>query len=697
MRNSKHRHPLVQQLASIVLLVSVTATTLGQEQDKAKNPSPPNPFPDRPAAPSLDGGVEWLNCGGPIGLPDLRGKVVLLDFWTYCCINCIHVLPDLKKLEEKYARELVVIGVHSPKFENEKDSEAIRQAIMRYEIAHPVVNDANMTIWRKFNVRAWPTLVLIDPQGNYCGYVSGEGNFEVLDTKISELIAFHESKGTLDRTAVNFALERDSADTTPLRYPGKILADEANDRLFISDSNHNRIVITKLDGTLIEIIGSGAIGRRDGTFATAEFDHPHGMALDGQTLYVADTENHLIRSVDLTAKTVSTLAGTGVQGRFNAKGGTLDVAPLNSPWDLLVHNGTLYIAMAGPHQIWFHRLGSNRVGVFAGTGREDITDGPHDSSAFAQPSGLATDGRALFVCDSEGSSIRRVPFDRKEPVTTLVGTSNLPNARSLFEFGDQDGIGANARLQHPLGVVYHGDRLLIADSYNHKIKEIHQTGTDKGEIKTLHGQSKPGNKLDPVEFHEPAGLAIARNVLYVADTNNHRIVTIDLVSGETGALEIAGLTPPEASGSGEETLAETPAVTAPAQKVQPLSPLPLSIQVALPEHYKLNPEFPHSVTVSSGDNLLAEMGKPIRIETRGEGTTIQGEISLQREVSQGTLEVSARFGYCRDGKGGLCKVETVRWTIPVSVASDGAAALQLATTPPKEPAAEASEDSLSSE
>src|SRR5690606_4100155 len=161
---------------------------------------------------------------------------------------CIHVLPDLKKLEEKYARGLVVIGVHSAKFENEKDSEAIRQAIMRYEIAHPVVNDANMTIWRKFNVRAWPTLVSIDPDVNYCSYVSGEGNFEILDTKISELIAFHESKGTLDRTVVNFALERESADVTPLRYPGKTLADEANDRLFISDSNHNRIVITKLDG-----------------------------------------------------------------------------------------------------------------------------------------------------------------------------------------------------------------------------------------------------------------------------------------------------------------------------------------------------------------------------------------------------------------------------------------------------------------
>ena len=305
------------------------------------------------------------------------------------------------------------------------------------------------------------------------------------------------------------------------------------------------------------------------------------------------------------------------------------------------------------------------------------------------------------MCDSEGSSIRRVPFDRKEPVTTLVGTSNLPNGQSLFAFGDKDGIGANARLQHPLGVVYHGDRLLIADSYNHKIKEIHQTGTDKGEIKTLHGVSRAGDKLDPLEFHEPAGLAIARNVLYVADTNNHRIVTIDMVSGETGELEIAGLTPPEANSNTEETLAETPPVTTPGQTVQPLSSLPVSINVALPDHYKLNPEYPHSVTISSGDKLLAKADQAIRITARGEGTTLQAEIPLQPEASQGTLEVSARFGYCRDGKGGLCKVETYRWSIPVTVAANGAPTLELATPLPSElPAAEpdeADQDSLSSE
>ncbi|HEX8527460.1 MAG TPA: thioredoxin-like domain-containing protein, partial [Allosphingosinicella sp.] len=343
--------------------------------------APENPFPKRNPAPGLEGGVGWLNTSGPITLDDLRGKVVLIDFWTYCCINCMHVLPDLEYLEEKFPEELVVIGVHSAKFDNEKESEAIREAILRYEIAHPVVNDANMLVWRKFGAHAWPTLVLIDPEGNYCGYVSGEGNRDVLEEAIERVIAYHGAKGTLDRTPVRFDLERFKAEPTPLRYPGKVLADAASNRLFVTDSNHNRIAVTTFDGRLLDVIGSGRIGRADGGYAEAAFDHPQGLALDGDTLYVADTENHLIRKVDLTTKRVSTLAGTGEQAAFREKGGSLKDSSLNSPWALLVHDGTLYIAMAGSHQIWSHRLGSDRIEVFAGSGREDILNGPHSEAA----------------------------------------------------------------------------------------------------------------------------------------------------------------------------------------------------------------------------------------------------------------------------------------------------------------------------
>src|SRR5437870_11806110 len=162
----------------------------------------------RVSAPELDGAVAWLNTAGPIRLRDLRGKIVLLDFWTLCCINCIHTLPDLARLEKKYPKELVVIGVHSAKFDNEKNSESIRKAILRYEISHPVVNDARMAIWRNYAVRSWPTLVLIDPEGYYLGRVSGEGNYQLLDEVIGKLVQIHRAKKTLNEQPLHFDLAR---------------------------------------------------------------------------------------------------------------------------------------------------------------------------------------------------------------------------------------------------------------------------------------------------------------------------------------------------------------------------------------------------------------------------------------------------------------------------------------------------------
>jgi thiol-disulfide isomerase/thioredoxin len=270
----------------------------------------------RVRAPELEGGRGWLNTDKPLSLAGLRGKVVLLDFWTYGCVNCMHVIPDLKRLEEKYPAELVVIGVHSAKFENEKETENIRRIIIRYGLEHPVVNDAEFRIWNSYAVRAWPTQVLIDPAGYVVGQVAGEGHYNVLDGAIGELVADARKRGTLDARPLKFALERAKTGDLPLAFPGKVLADEKGDRLFVADSNHNRVVVTKLDGTLLYTIGSGARGRRDGAFQDASFDNPQGLALDpsdNSTLYVADTRNHMLRRVDLKARTVETAAGTGAQ------------------------------------------------------------------------------------------------------------------------------------------------------------------------------------------------------------------------------------------------------------------------------------------------------------------------------------------------------------------------------------------------
>ncbi|MCY2968494.1 MAG: thioredoxin-like domain-containing protein [Planctomycetota bacterium] len=656
------------------------------DKDPAKkNPRiPENPFPNRFKAPDLEGGAGWLNCAGEISMKDLKGKVVLLDFWTFCCINCMHILPDLKFLEQKYPKELVVVGVHSAKFENEKETENIRRAIVRYEIEHPVINDNEMTVWRKFGVRSWPTLVLIDPEGFYCGYISGEGQRELLDTVIEKLVAYHRAKGTLDETPVNFSLERSKLASGPLKFPGKVLADATGKRLFISDSNHNRIVVASLAGKLLSTIGTGAIGRDDGAIDKATFDHPQGMALDGETLYIADTENHSIRKVDLKEKLVTTLAGTGTQGHERFKGGPGLKIALNSPWDLHLQGNKLFIAMAGPHQLWTYDLEKETVQPYAGSGREDVTNGalrvpggeggvdldPGDMpriSAFAQPSGLASDGKSLYVVDSEGSSIRRVPMSGEGKVTTVAGTSDLPGGQSLFAFGDKDGTGDAARFQHPLGIAYSAGKLYVADSYNHKIKVI---DPKSGETETLYGDGKPGAGDKPLQFSEPAGLAIAGDTLYVADTNNHKIRKIDLTSGKSATLEIAGLTPPNPPKSAVKP-DEVKATEVEPQTVDAAGDLELELNLELPEGYKLNPELTPTYRVKAvGESTLiaaeALNGKQ-EAEAVPDKNRVLLKLPLAKDATQGEIQVTVTLGYCRGGTGGLCKLKTLAWKIPVRV------------------------------
>ena len=643
-----------------------------------------NPFPDRPAAPSLDGGTAWLNTSGEISLKDLRGKVVVIDFWTYCCINCIHVLPDLKYLEQKYPDELVVIGCHSAKFDNEKDTEAIRRAIVRYEIEHPVINDSEMIVWRKMGARSWPTLVLIDPEGKYCGTASGEGNRELMDTIIARVIEYHDAKGTLDRTPVRFDLERDRMKSGPLKFPGKLLADTAGNRLFVSDSNHNRIVVSTLDGKLIDVIGNGQIGAKDGNYSEASFDHPQGMALDGETLYVADTENHLLRTVDLKTKTVSTLAGTGMQDRRRTPGGTLKSTALNSPWDLEIVDGTLFIAMAGPHQLWSHEIGSNDIGVFAGTGREDITDGPHDQSALAQPSGISSDGEFIYVADSEGSSIRKVSVDPKGTVTTIVGAHDLPNGRTLFEFGDRDGVGSEARLQHPLGVHYSNGKVFVADAYNHKLKVI---DVAKREVTTLLGTGTAGTDLAPLQLHEPAGMTLSGDTLYVADTNNHRIVTIDLKTKKASNFEIVGLVKPTkpVSKSTDVVPDGVQFLNVPPQKIAAGKAVTLAVELQIPEGYKLNELAPlRAKLVADGkQSLIAEENLGKSIKGKADGTTAIFAVPLAATEGSAQLQLSVTYSFCRGGVGGLCKLHTSRWSLPITVADDVAATIKLKTDLPK--------------
>jgi thiol-disulfide isomerase/thioredoxin len=628
------------------------------------------PAQERPRirAPELTGHRGWLNTDKPLSLAALKGKVVLLDFWTYGCINCIHIIPDLKKLEKKYPNELVVIGVHSAKFENEKDTENIRRIILRYEIEHPIVNDADFQIWRSYAVDAWPTRYLIDPGGYIIGRVSGEGYYEEIDKAIGDSITEFRKRGELNEAPLKLALERAKVGDLPLAFPGKVLADAKTDRLFIADSDHNRIVITKLDGTLVQTIGAGKHGAADGTFENATFFRPQGLALDGNRLYVADTENHLIREVDLAAKTVKTIAGTGEQSREYGKIGPAQKVALNSPWDLQLVGRTLYIAMAGPHQIWKLDLDKHEVSTFAGSGREARIDGPRDDAGFAQPSALATDGRTLFVSDAEANIIRAIDLGAAGRVRTLAGGD-------LFEFGDQDGAGDDVRLQHPLGLASWNGQLLIADTYNHKIKVLDPAART---VKSFAGSGKPGQSdgAKP-SFYEPGGLAVAGDKLYVADTNNHAIRVVDLKTKETGTLQIKGLQPPpvDQTATAESDLHEDE-IKLPAQKLR-AGDASLSISVQLPAGYHLNPSAPHryKVSVPNGSQIIAVDPQNAARALRNP----QLPIKLSMRASAGTAEVRASFTfvYCREDNTGVCRIKTLAWRIPVEVVNDASAAAEI--------------------
>lgn len=503
------------------------------ERPKTSKVVPENPFPgNKSKAPPLQGGNGWVNTTEPVELAKLKGKIVLIDFWTFCCINCMQILPDLSKLEAEFPNELVVIGVHSAKFNNERDVDNIRNAVMRYDIRHPVVNDAEMTIWRSYGARSWPTLVLIDPDGLIIGSVSGEGHYDVLRTAIRRLADYHRAMGTLNAAPMKFELEVSKAPATPLKYPGKVIVDTASDRMFVADSGHNRIVIVKLSSGAVEaVIGSGKMGYKDGNFKTAEFDDPQGMAAKGDLVFVADRRNHSIRKINLKTKFVETVAGNGKQGYERDRGGAALSVSLASPWDVLWVDNSLYIAMAGLHQIWKLDFERNHVEPFAGSGREDILNADLRGSAFAQPSGLSTDGDWLYVADSEVSAVRKVGLKGQQPVRTLVG-------EGLFEFGDKDGIAARARLQHALGVAYADGKVYVADTYNNKIKVL---DANSGDATTLLGDGWAGTKDNPARFDHPGGIHFAAGKLYVADTNNHAIRVVDPKSKTVSTYTIRGL------------------------------------------------------------------------------------------------------------------------------------------------------------
>jgi DNA-binding beta-propeller fold protein YncE len=623
-------------------------------------------------APEFPEGLDWINTDHPLQLAELRGKVVLLDFWTFGCINCIHVIPDLKRLEAEFPDELVVIGVHSAKFENEAQTDQIRQVVVRYDLEHPVVNDADFRVWRAWGARAWPTLTLIDPAGNVVGSHSGEGVYEVLEPVIASLVAEFDVQGLVDRRPIELSLEKEALPDSVLSFPGKVLVGEG--LLFVADTNHHRIVVADPGtGEVLDVAGSGERGFEDGAFESARFDQPQGMALsaNGRTLFVADVGNHSVRALDLEARTVSTLAGTGEQAEtYPPRPGVVPEVALSSPWDVAVEGSQLYVAMAGSHQIWGIDLTSGWAGPIAGSGREGVLDGPASGAELAQPSGLTADGRGrLYFADSESSTVRWV-----EPSAGRTGLL-AGSGDGLFEFGDVDGTGTDALLQHPLGVTWDGETLFIADTYNSKIKSIDPL---TGAVTTLAGV-EPGWRDGPEPlFDEPGGLDFADGRIWVADTNNHAVRVVDPVTGAAETLLLFGIERFEPESDYTGTVVDlVPVTLAPGEAV-------LTVAVMIPPGFKVNPLAPTSVTWSVEGEAVSLGGDADR-----SAPGLAFPQSAAAEVAEGSATVVAEITvyYCTAEAEELCYLERVRLRLPVESAVDGAeqAVLTYVIPPPPAP------------
>lgn len=429
----------------------------------------------------------------------------------------------MRELGGGFGDDLVIIGVHSGKFRAERDTGNIAQAVRRHEIAHAVANDRQYRVWRAYGVGAWPTIALIDARGRYVGTYPGEVTADELAPQIAELIK--EAGNDLDRSPLPLRLPAEA--DTRLRFPTKVLA-VSRERLFVADSGHNRVLelaVTLLDpprARVVRTVGSGERGLTDGLLAEARFDHPHGMSLHGETLYIADTENHVVRAVDLSGGTVTTLAGTGEQARrFNQPGKGGNVA-LNSPWDIAALEGALVVAMAGSHQLWAIDLSTTDAEPLVGTGREDLSDGPALRCTLAQPTGLHVSDERIYFADSESSAVREADYAKEDwDVRTIVG-------QGLFDFGDEDGKGGRVRLQHPYGVTEEDGMLYVADTYNNKIKRLDPA---TGECVTFLGSGEEGlvdGAAEAARFDEPQGVSIADGLLVIADTNNHALRVADV-------------------------------------------------------------------------------------------------------------------------------------------------------------------------
>lgn len=590
----------------------------------------------RVRAPELVGKGGWLNTGEKqYTLADLRGRIVVLDFWTFCCINCLHVLDELRELEHKHPDTVVVIGVHSPKFAHEAEHAAVVDAVERYGVEHPVLDDPELATWKQYAVRAWPTLVVVDPEGYVVAQHAGEGHVHAIERLVRELEAEHEAKGTLRRGDGPYVAPEPEA--TVLRFPGKaVLLPSGN--FLVSDTTRHQLVELAPDGeSVVRRIGQGDHrGMTDSTWVRSRFNEPQGLALlpDGSVV-VADTVNHTLRRYDPEAGRTTTLAGTGYQWmQGDDTSGPAREVNLSSPWDVAWWHGKVWIAMAGIHQLWTYDPDDGTVAVAAGTTNEGLVDGPAAEAWFAQPSGLAATPERLWIADSETSALRWM--DPDGTVHTAVGTG-------LFDFGHRDGAAEQALLQHPLGVTALPDgSVAVSDTYNHALRRYDPA---TGEVTTL-----------ATDLREPSDAVLVGDDLVVVESARHRLTRLRLPEEAVRVESVAHRTQRAAT------------------EVAP-GRLRLDVVFQAPAGQKLDTRYGPSTRL-----LISATPPELLAEGAGAGTELSRTLHLDPTVVEGVLHVSAMAASCDDDPANeypACHVHQQDWGVPVRLAEGGADRLPL--------------------
>ncbi len=581
-------------------------------------------------APELRG-RGWLNTGGEdLTLQDLRGRFVLLDFWAFCCVNCLHVLDELRPLEAAYAGELVVVGVHSPKFVHEADPDALAAAVERYDVEHPVLDDPELVTWQAYTARAWPTLVLVDPEGYVVAQYSGEGHAHAIGALVDELREVHRAKGTLQPGGSPYVAPVPQAGD--LRFPAKAITLPGKGFLVADAGHHNLVELAEDAETVVRRIGSGIRGLVDGDPDDARFNEPNGLCLlpegvaaeVGYDVVVADTVNHALRGVRLADGTVRTLAGTGSQRMQGADDGSL-----SSPWDVAWWHDRVWVAMAGLHQLWTLDPRTSVVQVAAGTANEGLLDGSLEHAWFAQTSSLAVAGDRLWLADSETSSLRYV---EDGAVRTVVGAG-------LFDFGFRDGRTDGALLQHPLGVTVLPDgSVAVLDTYNGAVRRV-----AGGVVSTL-----------ATGLAEPSGAVVDGDHLVVVESAAHRLTRVPLAGVAT------------ADGFAHSTQRPVTEIAAGAVEIV--------VDFTPPPGQKVDDRFgpPSQLLVSSTPAALIRSGE-------GRGTDLTRTVTIDAAVGDGVLHVAARAASCDEhaGEGAACHLHQQDWGVPVRVTADGDARLVL--------------------